>query len=182
LVTLQLPIQYGALGVVLTLGYDRFYARMIKMIIALAYVNKKVFQVKIYWMPTLIIPAICGIPFLIFIHFWRVFIFEQLVNAINFFPSAAITLIISVFIFPIFIFLPLTGYFGGFDDFQLDTFKKAVDLSGPSKPLVKILFRAVEFGYSHCRWKNKFKIPWNIAVQQIQELHQEKAKNTPKLH
>lgn len=182
LVTLQLPIIYGAIGVVLTLGYDRFYARMIKMVIALAYINKRVFKVKIYLMPTLLIPALCGIPFLIFINIWRSLIFENLVNVIGFYPSVAIILIISIFIFPIFIFFPLTGFFGGFDDFQLETFKKAVNLSGPSKPLVKILYKAVEWGHYHCKWKNKFQIPWNTAIKQIQELHQEKSKNTPKLN
>jgi hypothetical protein len=165
----------GTLGVALTLGWDRFYARLIKMITALIYINRRIFKVEIYWMSTAIIPLIAALPVLAVTSSLSTIFLQYLEPVIGLIPTAAVTLITCIVFIPFLTFLPLVGFLGGFDDFQLHTFKKSVELSGPSRPLVKIFFKVVEWGHNHCPWKNKFKIPWDIPMQQMHELLIQKA-------
>lgn len=181
LIVLELPVVWGTLGIVLTLGYDRFYARLIKMVMALVYINRRVFKVKIYWMSTIVIPLISSIPGLIFIQIWRILLLNPLTAMIGFIPAAIITVVACIAVIPFFLFLPLVGYLGGFDDFQMETFRKAVELSGPSKWIVKGFYNAIEWGHERCPWKNKYKIPWEVPQRQIKELLKQKADVTPDL-
>lgn len=170
----------GPIGVVLTLGYDRFYARLIKMVTALVYINRKIFKVEIYWMSTIIIPLIAALPVLGVALLLTNFVATWIIPYIGLLPTAALSLIVGVLILPIIGFLPLVGFLGAFDDFQLQTFKKSVELSGPSKPIIRAFYRVVEWGHNHCPWKNRFQIPWEIATLQMRELLILKAQH--KLH
>ncbi|MBD3351857.1 MAG: hypothetical protein GF364_10260 [Candidatus Lokiarchaeota archaeon] len=170
----------GPIGIILTLGYDRFYARLVKMVAALVYINRRIFKVEIYWMSTIIIPLIAAIPILIISLLFTGYFIPYLTNIIGLIPSAVISILIIVLIFPILIFMPLVGFLGGFDDFQMETFRKSVELSGPSKPIVKQLYKVLLWGHNRCRWKNKYKIPWEIPLKQIHELLIQKAQH--KLH
>jgi hypothetical protein len=160
----------GPIGIALTLGWDRFYARFIKMIIALIYIDRKIFKVKIYWMSTAILPILAALPVLGISLYISATLFSPLEAAIGLIPAAAVFILVFILILPTCVFLPLSGFLGSFDDFQLKTFAKAVQLSGPAKPIVKIFYRAVYWGHQHCPWKNKFKIPWEIPTQEMNEL------------
>jgi hypothetical protein len=166
----------GPIGVALVLGWDRFYARVIKMIAAIMYINRHIFKVEIYWMSSLIIPFLASLPTLFVSLTLTTRVATILEKYIGLLPTAAIMVVLCILILPIFLFLPLTGILGGFDDFQLKTFKKSVELSGPSRPIVKQFYNVVLWGHNHCPWKNKFKIPWEIPLQQINEQLIEKAR------
>jgi hypothetical protein len=160
----------GTMGVILTLGWDRFYARLVKMVAALVYINRKIFKVEIYWMSTIILPLCAGIPVLIISLTFTSFVAPILINSIGLLPTAAISIILVAVVFPIVAFLPLTGYLGAFDEFQLKTFKKSVELSGPARPVIRWFYKVVEWGNQRCPWQNKFKIPYEIPTQQMREL------------
>jgi len=66
--------------------------------------------------------------------------------------------------------MPLTGFFGVWDDFNIRTFERAVDISGPSKFLANLFYKSAKWGISHSPWHNKFKTPWEDAEKEIDEL------------
>jgi len=88
--------------------------------------------------------------------------------------AAAITLLMAVTVFLSFIYLPLYGFFGGWDDFGLLIFRKAFHLTGPSKPFVKIMYRGTEagakFSKKTLKLHNKFSIESRIPYIQSMEL------------
>jgi hypothetical protein len=172
----------GPLGVCLTLGWDRFYARLIKMVVALIYINRRVFKVEIYWASTIILPLLAALPVLAFTLFLSTYVAPILYSNIGILPTAALFLIFVTILPALLFFLPLAGFFGAFDDFQLDTFRKSVELAGPSKFLIKGFYKAVLWGHNKSPIKNKYKIPWEQPLKEIEDLLIEKAKHKLELN
>lgn len=130
-------------------------------------------------MTTFIIPLISALPIMGIAFLWNNYVFPPLSDAISVLPAAALTIAVGFIILPLGIFLPLTGLLGGWDDFQLKTFKKAVELSGPSKFITVPFYKAVELGVRlNPKLHNRFKIPWERAERQIKELQIMKIKHT----
>ena len=97
-------------------------------------------------------------------------------------PPAAITVLVALILIPLCLFLPLTGVLGGWDDYGIMTLRKAVKLSGPSKPFANLLYKAVLFGAKHSKLHNRYKIPWEVPMQQIKELMLMKRDHVAKLY
>ncbi len=167
----------GPLGVCLTLGWDRFYARLIKMVAALIYINRRVFKVEIYWASTIFLPLLAALPVLGFTLFLSIYVAPMLYPIIGIVPTAAVFLVFVTILPALLFFLPLAGFFGAFDDFQLETFRKSVELAGPSKFLIKGFYKAVLWGHNKSPIKNKFRIPWQQPLKEIEDLLIEKAKH-----
>ena len=52
----------------------------------------------------------------------------------------------------------------------MEVFQKAIPMSGPSKFLVKIMFRGVIWAKTRSRLHGKFKIPHEAAVREVAEI------------
>jgi hypothetical protein len=65
-----------------------------------------------------------------------------------------------LFGFSIFIYAPLYGFLGGFDDHTLQQFEEAITLAGPSKIIMKALWFMVKCGMKLSPFKNKFILPF----------------------
>ncbi|MBD3354200.1 MAG: hypothetical protein GF364_22145, partial [Candidatus Lokiarchaeota archaeon] len=175
---LKLP-ELGPIGIAIILGWEHFFPRLIKMILGFIYTQKKIFKIEINWMSTLILPAISASPIILFSLFWKYVVFSPMLDLFGAIATTIITLLIVLFIFVPFVFLPLTGILGCWDDFQLKTFKKAVKLSGPSKWIVKPFYTMIKKGVDlNPKWHNKFKIPWEQAEREMKELQVMKINNT----
>lgn len=169
-IKLQEKTILGMDGVVFILAFEHFFPRLIKMFMCWIYINKVLLHIKINWWQTLIGPLICSVFVFGVGQLWKVTIFDPLILVIGVLPSAAITLVFGLILIPLVVYLPLTGIMGCWDDFGMKTFKKAIDLSGPSKKLVNLFYKSTSFGVKHSKIHNKFKIPWETAVKQIDEL------------
>lgn len=171
--------ELGPIGIAIIFGWEHFFPRLIKMVIGFIFVQKRIFKIKINWMSTYVIPLLSASPVVLYALIWKFFMFPFLLSTIGPIFSAIITLLIVLFIIVPFIFLPLTGYLGGWDDFQMKTFEKAVKLSGPSKFIIKPFYRMVERGVkANPKRHNRFRIPWEVAEREIMELQIMKINNT----
>jgi len=179
---------FGVWGIVYILAMDRFLCRNIKMVMMWVYIHKKCFPVKFYFWQMFISPLIASIPIFVFGLLWKPLVFDKMVLLFSglgnyaVIPPAAITILIALIVVPLFLFLPLTGILGSWDDFGLMTLRKAVKLSGPSRPFANLLYKAVLFGAKHSRLHNRFKIPWEVPMQQIKELMLMKRDHVAKLY
>ncbi len=89
------------------------------------------------------------------------------------FNGASVFLYILFFIVLLFTYVPLTVLLGGWDDYDLFTFGKAIKLSGPSKPLFKPLFKLILVCRKAAVKMNthaRFPMDHEIAHKQILEL------------
>jgi hypothetical protein len=167
---LKLQLVWGFFGVVFILSFEHFFPRIIKMIACWVYIKKKLFPIYINWWQTLIGPLFVSV----FVYFFGVLyyntIFKTLLPLLGILPTAAISLLFGLTMIPFLIYLPLTGFFGLWDDFNIKTFEKAVSISGPSRFLASLFYKSTKWGISHSPWHNKFKIPWEDAEKEIEEL------------
>jgi hypothetical protein len=181
---LRIPEVYGVQGVVFVIALEHFFPRMIKMVMCWIYIHKKVLRVRIFVMPTFVIPIVSGLPILFVSSLWNAYFVYPLIDAIGLIPAAVVVVLSGVFFIPFFIYLPLTGLLGGWDDFQIAIFRKAVQLSGPSKIFFVPFFKSIMFGVAISKkigLHNRFRIPWEDAQREIAELMQMKIDMTYKM-
>ena len=172
----RIQVTFGLAGIVWLLAMERFIGRIIKMVMMWYYIHKKVFPVKFYLWQSVICPAICSLPIFAFGLIWKPLVFDPLIPLFSFLGEyavlapAAITILVALIVIPLFLFLPLSGYLGGWDTYGLMTLKKAIKLSGPSKPFANLLYKAVMIGVRRSKLHNRFKIPWQKPMNEIYEL------------
>jgi O-antigen/teichoic acid export membrane protein len=82
----------------------------------------------------------------------------------------AITLLVALFLFPMFILFPFYGLVGGWDDDGLEAFLKAARITGPSRFLVDRMAKFTQWGHNHSPMKNKFPIDFSKARTEADEL------------
>jgi hypothetical protein len=77
-------------------------------------------------------------------------------------------------------YFPLICILGGFDDYQLFVFKKALEISGPSKPIFgfiyKLMLKSVEIARK-LGTHGRFPIPYEEAHHEIRQLMELKRAN-----
>ncbi|MHA1339803.1 MAG: hypothetical protein ACTSRZ_06660 [Promethearchaeota archaeon] len=86
------------------------------------------------------------------------------------FSLVGIYLFILLFIFPMIMFF-IYGLLGGWDETAIEEFKNAIELSGPSKFIVKIYFKLTKKGHDISPIRNKFATPSKEAYEEIKELN-----------
>ncbi len=179
LYVLKLNLVFGFAGIIYILSFEHYWPRIIKMCLCWIYINKKIVKIRINIMQTFVIPIVSASPILLIGNLYYAFafnpiktLFAPLLDEYALLGPAVIYILIALIVIPLFLWLPLTGYLGSFDDFQLLTFRKAVDLSGPSKPFVKLMYKSVVFGAERSKYHNKWKLDWTDASQEINELMQ----------
>nr|MDO8113083.1 hypothetical protein [Candidatus Sigynarchaeota archaeon] len=79
----------------------------------------------------------------------------------------------ALLVFPACIFAPLYSTFGGWDDYSLEDFRKAAQLSGPSKGITMMMYNVSKFFHDRSPWKNKFAFKnTDLALKEADELLQ----------
>ncbi|MBN2153918.1 MAG: hypothetical protein JW839_20845, partial [Candidatus Lokiarchaeota archaeon] len=70
----------------------------------------------------------------------------------------------------LFIFFIVYSLFGGWDDFSLSEFRRAMEMSGPSKPFVKLIYKLSEYFARLSPLHNRFPIRSDESRQEAIEL------------
>ncbi|MFX0098177.1 MAG: hypothetical protein ACFFCS_01255 [Candidatus Hodarchaeota archaeon] len=181
---LQWQTQFGIPGIVMLYTFAGLANWLIYLFIKWIFVEFWVFHIKIPVWQSFIAPALatfCGIIPVGWI--WMSFVYDPYLHPamvdligedIGGVVAAAITLLMAVTVFLSFVFLPLYGFFGGWDDFGLLLFRKAFHLTGPSKPFVKVMYRGTEAGAKASektlKLHNRFPIEARLPYIQSMEL------------
>ncbi len=88
--------------------------------------------------------------------------------------AAAITLLMALLVFLFMVYLPLLGFWGGWDDYGLLIFRRAYHLSGPSKWLIYLLYKGTMLGVGLSKrllkLHGKYPVPSQIPYLQTMEL------------
>jgi hypothetical protein len=165
---------WGDFGVLFLIGFNGIVPLVIIIVIQYVYVNMRILKIKIYYKATFLGPAIAAAPVLLLTTFWYNTAFVPMADAIGIEITITISMLI-LFVVLLFIYFPLNMIVGGWDDYMLFTFKKAIDLSGPSKPIFLMLYKVmVKFKNASKRfgtWDRKgWSIPYEEAHKEIIEL------------
>lgn len=160
-------------------------ARVIMLIIAWLYIDKKIIKLKISdWKgqgiyATVIATAI----FCVFLYILTYILYPKMYQAalarfgsegigeyLSLIPGVLIVLS-ALLLFPACIFAPIYAFFGGWDDFTLEDFRKAALLSGPSKGITMLMYKISKAVHKRSPWKNKFAFKdTELALAEADEL------------
>lgn len=171
-VVLRIHETWGLFGITYLFGFQHFVPIMIKTAMCLFYVKKRILTVRIYSMSTFIVPAIASLPVFGIAQFWYHIVFFPLKAAIGLELSIAVSIALF-FMIVLFTYFPIGALLGGFDDYQLFVLKKAIALSGPSKPILKIVEKIVDRSVDVSRrlkLHGRFPIPHEDAHAEMREL------------
>jgi O-antigen/teichoic acid export membrane protein len=159
----------GVNGIIFVLVYGDMFSGVIMTIVALIYINYKVFRVRINFWQTFCAPVLsAGITFLVG-YLSKLLIYNPLYANFGFYV-ALIPMILIFIVLGVFIYFPLTVFFGGWDKNNYYSFAKVVKMSGPSKflvaPMYKIIAKVIDISPLY----NKFIVDATEATIEAEEL------------
>ena len=166
----RLPQTYGFVAIVWLIPCGDLPAIVIKVILNFYYVNKKIVRVKIPVWQTWIAPAISALINYGFTYLIYLFIFIPLNQTYGMIPALITMIVLGVVILPVFVYTPLTVFFGGWDEESLATMKRAVKISGPSKFLTVPMYKILELMVKISPLHNKFVFDATEAIKEAREL------------
>jgi hypothetical protein len=169
LVILKIPITYGASGVVFYMVYAGILTNIPKAIVNYAYVQRKIFKIRIAKWQTFGATAISMLLYMGFGFLMTTFVYPPLVSAAGVIVAIFITAVILA-VGGFFIYFPLTAFFGAFDKETLGYFEKSVQMAGYSKLLVKAIFWVVKLACRLSPLHDRFGADPTLAHQQLDEL------------
>jgi hypothetical protein len=85
-----------------------------------------------------------------------------LIAAVGSIPFLAVILLL--------VYFPLTGFLGGWDKVNLEEFRKAAYMSGPSKWIIVPIFKMVNWCCQHSPLHDKFGMPTAQVIQDAKDL------------
>lgn len=147
---------------------------------AYVYVQKRLLKIKIPGKQIVVgisaAAVVCTILDLMVVFF----VFIPIYHAVGFYVALVVG-IIPLALILCFVFFPLTGFFGAWDDTNLEEFKKAVEMSGPSKWLVKPLHRILAWACRRSPLHDRFGMATDEVEREARELLVIKANNRAQL-
>jgi hypothetical protein len=171
-IVLRVQETWGLIGVTFLIGFKDWVPTWIKTTVCYIYINKSVMKLKVNWRGTILIPLIASLPNIAMAQFWYNVVFFPMKAVLGLETTLAISIALF-FMVVIFTYFPLIAMLGGLDDYQLFTFRKAVGLAGPSKPLFKAVEWLVLKGVIVAKklgWHARYPIPPEDAHREIKEL------------
>jgi hypothetical protein len=169
---LRVQETWGLFGLVFLLGFGNYVPLIIKSIICYIYIEKKILHVKFYGMSTFVLPTVASIPMVFIARLWYSYVFFSLIDAIGI-EFALVVSILLLVVVVLSTYFPIIALLGGFDDYQLWVFRKAVDLAGPSKSIFIFVYKLMEKSVKIARktgMHGRFPIPYEAAHREIREL------------
>ncbi|MHA2000338.1 MAG: hypothetical protein ACTSU9_19690 [Promethearchaeota archaeon] len=144
------------------------------------YIHYRIFKIKVALWQTLMAPILSsltcmGIAFLTYFS-----LYIPIKNQAGFF-MAVIPFIIIMITMALFLYFPLTVFYGGWDDSSLFEFQKVVKISGPSKFMVGPLFKILKKTSKRSPFHNRFPLDEKAALHETRELEIMKKKSRTKL-
>ncbi|MHA1732699.1 MAG: hypothetical protein ACTSU5_12210 [Promethearchaeota archaeon] len=137
------------------------------------YLHKKILKIRLrdFVTQVFLVPVPATLLYVLFCYGYAALVFPigaALMSPIGF---AVLTLLLALFFWPALIMCPLLALFGGWDEYTLQSFKDCVDLTGPSKFLVKMMVATTSFFHRISPLGGRFPIKGgDLAAKEALEL------------
>jgi hypothetical protein len=166
---LRLPETFGYLGVVYLFVFWDFPAIMVKTLLSYRYLNRNLFPIRISGFQTFVGPGAAALTITILGLLIKVTVFDMLMAWIGFWVAAVVFALLLVVLL-LYVYFPLTVFFGAWDADSLRVFRLVAKISGPSRFLVQPMFRLMTRVAKVSALHNRFPIPAEQADQETTEL------------
>jgi hypothetical protein len=172
LIVWQIP-KKGILQTALIMEWGILPLDILFGIIAYIYIHKTMVKIQIGFKQIIfgfIAPALISLSILLVIKF---FVYDTIYAQYGFFVALVPTIVLSASVL-LFLYFPLTGLMGGWDETNLEEFRKVSLMSGPSKFIVIPIYRMVSYFCKKSPLHGRFELPVGLVVQEAKELLEEK--------
>jgi hypothetical protein len=172
----QLPLKFGIEGTAWIIELGGLPVAVITSFIAYWYVHTKIVEIIIPWKQILlgtIFPAVVSYFLLRIVLNFIFYPFFELWGII----PAIIGTVPFLFSIVFFLYFPLTAILGAWDAINLDEFKKAAEMSGPSKFLVMPLYKILVYFSKKSKLHDKFGMDATSVLREAEELYLLKVEN-----
>jgi hypothetical protein len=142
------------------------------------YIRKKLLQYTIPAWQALVAPLVSGVIGFALISAYLTYVHALYEPILGPLVAGIITIVLILLIFPTIVFPFFYGLLGGWDTFGLETYQKAVTMAGPSKFFYRNASRVTTWAARHSPFTNRFPIPHDAAVEEIQALTEMKKRAT----
>nr|MDO8086543.1 hypothetical protein [Candidatus Sigynarchaeum springense]MDO8118621.1 hypothetical protein [Candidatus Sigynarchaeota archaeon] len=157
-----------------------FILKDIPILLAFMALNWIVLHVKIlrvrlrdFAMQSFVLPLLPMAIYAGFCWLFGTYVFPLGAALVGAIPFAVITIAMVLFLWPILIVCPLMGIFGAWDDYSVDSFRLTVELSGPSKFMMRLMYKASLLMFNISPLKGRFPIKGSeIATKEALELEE----------
>jgi hypothetical protein len=182
IVWLRLPQQFGLIAIAWLIPCAELPAIVSKVLLTYIYIHFKVMKLKIPVYQGFVAPLIVtGIISLTGV-FYVEFIFYPVNETFGMLAALIPTVIIFILIFPFFVYFPLTGLFGAWDNSSLEILRRATKMSGIGKIFSLPMYKLLALITSRCRLHGKFSIDDSEALKEAKELMKIKQENIEKIN
>jgi hypothetical protein len=151
-----------------------FVKNLILLFVQWIYIDRKIVEVQLrqFSWQTFVAPIIPALAVGLVGQIWFNSAYPLLVTYTGIYVTAAVTVVVA-FIALLWVFFPLYTFFGGWDDYSIDLFHEAVEISGPSK----FLFRPIDYANNLLRkspFHNRYPIPYKEAHEEAIQIMKER--------
>nr|MDO8111428.1 hypothetical protein [Candidatus Sigynarchaeota archaeon] len=151
----------------------------IKTTLVWVYIKKKLLAYSIPVWQAIVAPLASGAIVFCLVSAFLSFVHPLYASALGPVFGGIISIVIILVVFPTIVFPFFYGLLGGWDQFGLETYQKAVSMSGPSKFFYRNASRITTWAARHSRLTNRFPIPHAAAIDEIRELTDMKKQGSP---
>ncbi len=170
IVWFQLPQRFGLVAIAWLIPCGELPGIVAKTALQYVFIHKRVMRVRVPWFQTLIAPgmatAIIYCAGTVFVQL----VFVPLDAAFGTAVALVPTVIIFVIIVPFFVYFPLTGFFGAWDDGTMNILKKATKMSGPGRFFASPMYNMLSRFTKRSKLHGRFGIDDSEALQEAREL------------
>jgi len=150
----------------------------IKTTLVWIYIRKKLLHYAIPIWQAFIAPFASGAIVFGLISLYLDYVHALYIPIVGPLAAGIITIVIILVLFPTIVFPFFYGLLGGWDDFGLETYQKAVSMAGPSKFFYRNASRITTWAARHSPLTNRFPISHDAAVEEIRKLTEMKNQAT----
>ncbi|MFX0103167.1 MAG: hypothetical protein ACFFCS_26620 [Candidatus Hodarchaeota archaeon] len=159
----------GFEGILFVQIFTGSIAGYIMTVVGFIYVQKTIVKIKIPVWQAFVAPALAALVSFSLGYLAKITIYSFLVANFGFY-AGLIVMIPLLLLLGIFVYFPLTCVFGGWDEHNIETFEKVARMSGPSKFLVKPMFKVLKAVGMRSPLYNKFKVDVRVPEKEAREL------------
>ncbi len=148
----------------------------IKACLVWTYIRKKMLPYSIPIWQTFVAPLASGAIVYGIVTAYLQFVHALFVPSIGPVFAGILSIVLILITCPTIVFPFFYGILGGWDNFGLETYQKAVSMAGLSKAFFRMASRVTTWAARHSPLTNRFPIPHEAAIDEIKELTDMKQK------
>jgi hypothetical protein len=142
----------------------------IKTCLVWVYIRKKLLDYSIPAWQSIVAPLSSGAIVFALVSCYLQFVHPLYIPLLGPVFAGILSIVLILISMPTIVFPFFYGLLGGWDQFGLETYQKAVSMAGPSKVFFRIASKITTWAARHSPLTNRFPIPHAAALEEIKEL------------